>query len=1226
MLSRSTHHSVGVSDRSKQGRWLPARTLFTALLLFVLFSSAIGPSPIHAATILPLPVFSVPHGIESGPISLALSSPSGGAIRYTLDGSTPTPTSGTVYSSPISINKTTVVRAIAYTAADTSFVATQSYIYLANTRTQSATQTGGWPKKFAADEATDPETGATGYYPADYEMDPQVVGHYPSAQVDSAMTAIPTLSMVTDLPNLWDPSYGIYYNPSNKEPYQTDPLANKWERPISLEWIDPTGATQGFSVQGGARINGQSSRRPKRTPKKSFKVYFKASYGTGKLDFQMFNDADATSSFDRIVLRNGGNRSWHYFDRDQRREADYINDEWARRAWLKMGNIAPHGTFVHLYINGLYWGLYNPTERIDEKFAQTYFGGQDIDYDMIEPDEEQNNVATASAGVIDGWTELLGLVNGTDPITDAQYNVIKTKVDLVSLADYFVHAQYIGKTDWPQRNWNAFRRRIGPDTRFKFIPWDNDSGLNKLNENTTLFHVLSGPDDAPSRIFLRMVTNAEFRQILADRLYKHVVDPTGALAPTQCTSLYSELAGIIDQAIIGESARWGDYVRDTLPMTNSSLLLKTFPAYLYTRDMVGDALVDPNHVYTDTEQKNWLTVRDAKLAQSPTGYCLNRSNVLRNEYVANGWYQTALQPPQFSQRGGAVAANYDLVIDNTPNTGTGDIYYTLDGSDPRLEFGAVAPNAINGADTVHLPIAQVTHVMARVLNGTTWSPLEEYTFYPPQPFSNLVITELHYNPVPPTTPVGEVSGDYEFVELLNKGTTPLRLDNAYFKQGISYHFPANTTIWPGQYLVLASKDTKFQKRYGFLPFADYHGGLSNLGDTVVLADALGNTVDSVPYGIAAPWPTGANGGGGSLCLTDVNADNSLAANWTTSNVAGGTPGAAGCDNATAQSGVWLGPSSLNFGEQPGSQPSLPQTVTLANAGARPLVIASLMTNGDFAQTNACPTSLGAGMSCLIDVTFTPTAAGARSGALLVESNAPGSPHSVALAGVGVGGFRTLTLDAASLNFDSQTVRTPSQIKTVKLTNSGTLAVTITGIMASDDFTQTNDCPTVLEVGASCTIKVTFKPTAAGTRTGSLIISSNAPNTPQTVVLTGAGNGGSPELVLSSSSLTFDTFAVGTTSEPQLLTVTNTGSASAAIGSISVNGAFAQTNTCGATLEPGLSCVVSVTFRPTVVGTQNGTITIISNAPDSPQLVTVTGTGTASTGSVGYKLFLPTISH
>jgi hypothetical protein len=266
------------------------------------------------------------------------------------------------------------------------------------------------------------------------------------------------------------------------------------------------------------------------------------------------------------------------------------------------------------------------------------------------------------------------------------------------------------------------------------------------------------------------------------------------------------------------------------------------------------------------------------------------------------------------------------------------------------------------------------------------------------------------------------------------------------------------------------------------------------------------------------------------------------------------------------------------------------------------------------------------MSCSINVTFTPTAAGARSGALLVASDAPGSPHSVGLAGVGVGGFRTLTLDTTSLNFDSQVIRTPSQAKTVKLTNSGTLAVTITGIMASDDFTQTNDCPTMLDVAASCTVNVIFTPTAAGTRTGSLTVGSNAPNTPQTVVLTGAGSGGSPELVLSSGSLTFDTFGVGASSEPQLLTVTNTGSAPAAISSIAVDGAFAQTNSCEAHLDPGSSCIVSVTFTPTAVGLQTGSITITSNTPDSPQVVTLTGTGGASTGSVGYKLFLPVIRH
>ena len=133
-----------------------------------------------------------------------------------------------------------------------------------------------------------------------------------------------------------------------------------------------------------------------------------------------------------------------------------------------------------------------------------------------------------------------------------EYDVIKTKVDVNDLADYFILNHYIGKTDWPDHNWNLYRARIGADTRFKFVAWDNDSGLNKVTQNTTLMPEtpINGYLDAPIQIFNRLTTNAEFRQVLIDRFSKHVVDPTGVLPPASCNAIYTELTGIVDQAVI----------------------------------------------------------------------------------------------------------------------------------------------------------------------------------------------------------------------------------------------------------------------------------------------------------------------------------------------------------------------------------------------------------------------------------------------------------------------------------------------------------------------------------------------------------------------------------------------------------------------------------------------------------------------------------------------------
>jgi hypothetical protein len=938
-------------------RSLSARLTLTVVLLLALVLPTTAPQPATAqTTTAEAPTFSVQRGFYTSAFNLTLSSP-GASIRYTLDGSTPTQFVGQVYSGPIAVSTTTSVRAIAYSQTlAPSPVATHSYIFLADVRAQSDTALPGWPINFAA-------TDLNGSYPADYGMDPDVTGHpNNSTKFDTVMKALPTLSLVTDLPNLWSPATGIYYRPNAKGNSPIDPAGTMWERPMSIEWINPDGTT-GFSQLAGASIDGETSRRPHRQPKKNFRIAFSGTYGTAGLDFELFDSGDPVASFDEIILRNGGNRSWSYFDRDQRRIADYVNDEWSRRAWGRMGNLEVHGTYVHLYLNGLYWGLYNVSENLDPEFLQSYLGLTSADYDIIQAGDDAGNFPVAKAGTTVAWNEVIGLVSGTDPVSNTLYQDVAARVDVVNLADYFVHAHYIGKTDWPHHNWNAYRQNTGPDTRFRFTPLENDTSLNKLTENTTLLTDSVGLADAPVQVFLRLTTNAEFRQVLADRLYKHVADPVGALSPTNCAALYTELTDIIDQAVIGESARWGDYMRDKYPPTNAAP--KGFPAYLHSRDL-PTAYTDPANAVLDTEQRTWLEIRNEKLAS----YCPNRSTNVVNQYTTNGWYSTAVRAPGFSQRGGMVSGG-SITINNTPNSNAGAIYYTTNGVDPRAPFGAIAGGATLGNDSVNVSITQVTTVKARVLNGSTWSPLAEYTFYPAQAFENLVINEIHYNPIAPVSPAGQNPNDFEFVELHNKGATPLRLDDVSFKSGILFRFPANTTLAPGQFLVLASDSASFQSRYGFAPFGAYQGSLVNQGESLELIDPIGTLIDGVEYQAIAPWPLGANGGGGSLSLSSPTANNSVATNWYASTINGGTPGIA---NNSSPAGLtvpqisWTEPAAITYGTPLGAG----QLAAAVTDGGNPVA-------GTFSYTPAPGTILNAGNDQVLRVIFTPNDASTYAG-------------------------------------------------------------------------------------------------------------------------------------------------------------------------------------------------------------------------------------------------------
>ncbi len=311
--------------------------------------------------------------------------------------------------------------------------------------------------------------------------------------------------------------------------------------------------------------------------------------------------------------------------------------------------------------------------------------------------------------------------------------------------------------------------------------------------------------------------------------------------------------------------------------------------------------------------------------------------------------------------------------------------------------------------------------------------------------------------------------------------------------------------------------------------------------------------------------------------------------------------------------VSLSPISVNFGNQNVGITSNPQYVTLQNTGNINLTITSIQitgtNSGDFAQTNNCPGSVAPNASCQISVTFTPTATGTRNAAVTITDNAPNSPQSVPLTGVGV--LPAVTFSPTSLNFGNQGVGTTSNPQMTTLTNSGAGVLTITSIgitgTNSGDFAQTNNCPGSVPPNGSCQISVTFSPTVTGTRNAAVSVADNAPGSPQSVPLTGVGT--PPGVTFSPTSLTFPNQVVFTTSPVQQVTLTNSGAGVLTLKHISVTGPFGQTNNCPSSIGPGANCTISVKFHPTTKGVFHGTVSVTDNAPGSPQKVPLTGTGT-----------------
>ncbi|MBZ5665716.1 MAG: choice-of-anchor D domain-containing protein [Acidobacteriia bacterium] len=301
----------------------------------------------------------------------------------------------------------------------------------------------------------------------------------------------------------------------------------------------------------------------------------------------------------------------------------------------------------------------------------------------------------------------------------------------------------------------------------------------------------------------------------------------------------------------------------------------------------------------------------------------------------------------------------------------------------------------------------------------------------------------------------------------------------------------------------------------------------------------------------------------------------------------------------------LSPSSLTFPSLQINQTSPAQSATLTNNGNATLVISGIQITGDYAQTNNCPGSLGIGSSCQFQVTFTPTAGGAQNGTLSIADNAPGSPHTVTLAGSGY--VTTATVTPSSLSFGNQTLGTTSAAQSVVITNTGANPITVSAVTPTTDFAETDNCTTTpVPVEGSCTINVTFSPTVGGTRNGTLTISDNAQGNPHIVTLSGTGLAGVANL--STASLNFTALTVGTTSTAQTITVTNSGNGALAVGSIQATGDFAQTNNCTTVAANGGTCAIHVTFTATSSGTRTGTIALTDSAANSPQSVSLTGSG------------------
>lgn len=800
--------------------------------------------------------FSVDRGFFDAPFSTAITNATeGAAIWYTLNGSKPSPTNGFLYSSPILITNTAFVRAAAYKSGYIpSDVDTHTYIFLDSVLRQ-PNSLPGYPTVWQAS------------YPADYAMDPNVVNSVKyGPTVKNDLRSIPTLSIVSDHNGLWSSASGIYPNSTSTGP--------TWEREASAELIAGDGAT-GFATRCGVEVHGNASRDNVRTPKHSLRLTFKHEYGPTKLRHDWFGGG--SDAHEGIVLRSCGfvdGWAGRYADtnlytstetgevfrglRYRPENTCYLRDIWVKDSFRDMGWSSSRSAFVHLYINGLYWGLYEPSERYNASYYQTLYGGQEGAWDVI-VGEDNNGPPVIVDGSGTDWTNVLNIVNA-GITNEAAYQAGAQLVDIDNLIDYMIVHIFAESEDWPRHNWYVAHRRPTngvPGTKFICSVWDQELTLDRMvRRNRIDAGNAAGEIYGPGRVYARLRAWPEFRRQFGDRVHKHLFNG-GALTPSNSVARLLAPAAIIRAALVGESARWGDARETAVP---------------------NNAQVGTGQTFTRDE---WWQPEIDKLA---TNFLVTLTTVNIQRFRAGQLYP-ALNAPNFNQFGGAIPNGFGVEI-NHANAG-GVIYFTTDGSDPRTYgTGAVAPNAQGYSEPVILN--SPTIVRARVFSAGIWSALAEATFYPPQDLSKLALTEVMYNPPAMVT----VSGDeLEFVELKNTGTNMLNLSGLFFN-GINFTFTNGTLLAPEGFFVLVRNAASFAAKYpGVTVNGVFSGRLDNGGETLRLLHALGTTVFGVQYDDEAPWPVASDNHDFSLVQSGSTQAPDRGSNWRASTFPGGSPGA-----------------------------------------------------------------------------------------------------------------------------------------------------------------------------------------------------------------------------------------------------------------------------------------------------------------------------------------------
>lgn len=593
-------------------------------------------------------VFSKKRGFYEDLIFVEITSATPGAsIRYTSDGTIPTPTRGTLYSGSFVLSSSSVIKAIAYKdGMIPTNVDAQSYLFTSDIVTQD-------------------------------EMNPSITDS-PTyrEEVHEALKDLPVVSLSFENSDVFGFA-GIYENPDFK--------GRSSEREIHFEYFDPASPKDSTHEPAGLRIHGGNSRQH---PKKPLRIYFRDDYGDSRLDHDLFPES-RVRSFKTLLLRGGGHDAWTFDSRWD--EATLIRNQFHHNVQRNMGQPSPYGKHVNVFLNGEYWGIYELQEFPHEHYNADHHGGDPGDWDIIKHGQE------IEAGDNAAWEAMLTIARAGIG-SSADYEAIQEYLDLENFADAMIQRIWASDEDWlapfffngidvsnfeDDKNWYVARKSRNGVSKFYFYSWDAEMSMGIPFTGTQTYEndfSRVANDGSPGIIYDALRRFPEFQLFFADRLQKHMFFG-GALTTEPLQNMWNHYVDQIRTPVVAESARWG---------VQAWLERDRFRPF--TRNAEWNSAV------------NW--VRDQ--------FIPNRTREVLDHFTSVGLYPGTSAPVA-----NPLGSNSTSPIEVTLSSGTtnSSIYYTIDGSDPRIP-GRSTLLPLIGEDSPVRAIVPTAQINAEI--GFSW--------------------------------------------------------------------------------------------------------------------------------------------------------------------------------------------------------------------------------------------------------------------------------------------------------------------------------------------------------------------------------------------------------------------------------------------------------------------------------------------------------------------------